>query len=75
LSSAQGEGQAERYLFRVGLAPSAEEDVPNFPYVFDEVMGFELTNSFQFDALLGMDILSQCDLELRRGGRCRLAFG
>ena len=73
LSSAQGEGQAERYLFRIGLMPSTEQGVPAFPFVFDEVIG--LTNAFQFDALLGMDILSQCDLELRRDGRCRLAFG
>jgi hypothetical protein len=75
LSSAQGEGQVERYLFRVGITPTAENGAPNFPYVFDEVIGFELTNSFQFGALLGMDILSRCDLELRRDGRCRLAFG
>jgi predicted aspartyl protease len=75
LSSAQGEGQAERYLFRIGLMPIGEEEVPAFPYIFDEVIGFELTNSFQFDALLGMDILSQCDLELYRDGRCRLRFG
>jgi predicted aspartyl protease len=75
LSSAQGEGQAERYLFRIGLMPIGEEGVPAFPYIFDEVIGFELTNSFQFDALLGMDILCQCDLELYRDGRCRLRFG
>lgn len=55
--------------------PSADQSAPTFPYVFDEVIGFELTNSFQFEALLGMDILSQCDLELRREGRCRLGFG
>jgi hypothetical protein len=50
-------------------------NAPAFPYVFDEVIGFELTNSFQFDALLGMDILSQCDLRLDRDGGCRLSFG
>lgn len=75
MSSAQGEGQAERYLFRVGITATAENSAPSFPYVFDEVIGFELTNSFQFEALLGMDILSQCDLQLRRDGRCRLVFG
>jgi hypothetical protein len=75
LSSAQGEGQAERYLFRVGIVPMAGDDALSFPYVFEEVIGFELTNSFQFDALLGMDILSQCDLELHRNGHCRLVFG
>ncbi|HEY0311819.1 MAG TPA: hypothetical protein VGC56_04930 [Allosphingosinicella sp.] len=48
---------------------------PAFPFVFDEVIGIELTNAFEFDALIGMDILRQCDLELWRSGRCRLAFG
>lgn len=37
---------------------------PAFPFVFDEVTGFELANSFTFEALLGMDILSQCDLSM-----------
>jgi hypothetical protein len=73
LGSAQGEGQAERYLFRVGIEPPS--DAPIFPYVFEGVSGFELSDSFQFDALIGMDILRHCDLELRRDGYCRLCFG
>jgi hypothetical protein len=73
LSSAQGEGQAERYLFRIALTPPT--DGPTFPYVFDDVSGFELTDSFQLDALIGMDILSQCDFEMQRNGLCRLHFG
>ncbi|HEY0026457.1 MAG TPA: retropepsin-like aspartic protease [Allosphingosinicella sp.] len=73
LGSAQGEGQAERYLFRIGLhIPSAE---PSFPFVFDDVSGFELVDSFSFDGLIGMDILSRCDFEMRRDGRCSLRFG
>lgn len=74
LTSAQGEGQVERYAFRIGLR-AERSDGPAFPFVFDEVIGIELTNAFEFDALLGMDILGRCDFETRRDGRCRLAFG
>jgi hypothetical protein len=76
LTSAQGQGQVERYAFRIGLRPDrASSDPPAFPFVFDEVIGIELTNAFEFDALLGMDILGQCDLLVERSGRCSLEFG
>lgn len=75
LTSAQGQGQVERYAFRIGFQSQASPAMPAFPFVFDEVIGIELTNAFAFDALVGMDILSQCDLEMRRDGHCRLAFG
>lgn len=76
LSSAQGEGQAERYLFRIGLTPDAEAgSTPSFPFIFEEVMGFELTNAFQFEALLGMDILGRCDFTTKRDRSCTLRFG
>lgn len=71
LKSAQGEGQVQRYAFRVGLLT---ED-SRFPFVFEEVIGIELTNAFEFNSLLGMDILSQCDLSVFRDGRCALEFG
>jgi hypothetical protein len=73
LGSAQGEGQAERYLFRVGVRPNVQ--APAFPYVFDDIVGFELADSFQFDALLGMDVLRQCDFSMSRTGDCALSFG
>jgi hypothetical protein len=72
LKSAQGEGQVERYAFRLGLSPDGEN---GFPFVFDEVIGIELTNAFEFNALIGMDILGQCDLNIERTGQCRLRFG
>jgi hypothetical protein len=76
LSSAQGEGQSERYLFRLGLVPDRREnEPPAFPYIFEEVIGFELTNAFQFEALIGMDILRQCHFNMDVAGLCRLAFG
>lgn len=73
IGSVQGEGQAERYLFRIGLA--LPDEPQSFPFVFDDIEGFELKASFQFDALLGMDILGQCDLVMSRSGRCSLTFG
>jgi hypothetical protein len=75
LGSAQGEGQAERYLFRIGVAPDTPAGAPAFPFIFEEVIGFELSNSFQFEALIGMDILNQCDFVMERDGRCSLQFG
>jgi hypothetical protein len=75
LTSAQGLGQAERYAFRIGLQPDAEATAPAFPFIFDEVIGIELTNAFEFEALIGMDILRQCDFEMLRDGLCRLRFG
>lgn len=65
--------QVERYIFRVGI--DAADKVPAFPFVFDEVIGFELANSPSFDALIGMDILAQCDFEMARHRSWRLSFG
>ena len=73
IGSAQGEGQAERYLFRVGIHGDA--DAPTLPFIFDDVIGFELVDSFRFDALIGMDILRQCDLEIRRDSSGVLVVG
>ena len=71
--SAQGEGQVERFAFRLGFQPdAAPSGAPTFPFIFDEVIGIELTNAFEFSALIGMDILRRCNFEMRRDGHCRL---
>ena len=76
LTSAQGQGQVERYAFRVGFWNDRKSSTsPEFPYVFDEVIGIELTNACEFDALIGMDILGQCDFAMNRSGVCSLCFG
>lgn len=75
LKSAQGEGQVERFAFRVGFRPDRVDSVPAFPFIFSEVIGIELTDAFEFNALLGMDILGQCDFTTARDGRCHLDFG
>jgi hypothetical protein len=46
-----------------------------FPFVFDEVIGIELTNALEFDALIGMDLLGRCDFAMTRDGSCSLRFG
>ena len=71
LASAHGEAQVERFLFRFALPV----DGAALPFVFDEVIGFELKNGFAFEALIGMDILRQCDFSMDRRGFCRLSFG
>jgi len=73
LGSARAEEQVPRYLFRVGLEMTASER--RFPFIFDAIDGFELRNSVHFDALIGMDILRQCNFEMRHDGGWSLAFG
>ncbi|WP_439540176.1 aspartyl protease family protein [Sphingomonas sp.] len=76
ISTVGGEKHIDRYIFRIGLdGHAADDDAPTFPYVFEEVVGFELLDSFSFDVLLGMDILRQCELLIAQGNRCRLRFG
>lgn len=59
---AQGLGNAQRYLFRVGLR--TEEDI-GFPFVFPETLGLELNDGTSLDAVLGMDVLSQCHFTMQ----------
>lgn len=76
LLSAQGLGQVERYSFRIGLSSRhSSGSAPTFPFIFSELIGIELTTTFEFDALVGMDVLAQCDFAMDRTGRCSLSFG
>ena len=78
---ARGIVQVERYLFRVGLEQQTPGEAPRFPYVFDETLGFELSDTTSLpdgrslDAVLGMDVLRRCDFTMRRDGRCELVWG
>ena len=66
MSGVGGDTQLERYIFRIGLLGGG------LPYIFDDLIGFELRESFAFDALIGMDLLRQCDLSVGRDGRVTL---
>ena len=80
LLSATEEVFADYYLFRIGFYTSEqmdriEESVSHWPFVFPEVEGFSWRRRADFDVIIGMDVLSQCDIEIRRSGTCQLRFG
>ncbi|WP_164847376.1 retropepsin-like aspartic protease [Sphingobium algorifonticola] len=74
LQSAHGLGHAERFIFRIGLFP--DNSAANaLPFIFEETYGFSLKSSEHFAALIGMDVLRQCDFSIDRAGNCCLVFG
>jgi hypothetical protein len=77
VKAAHGEAMLDTFVFRVGLfpKPSGNETQPSFPYIFDAIMGLRFGPSEHFDAIVGMDILGQCDFSAARNRNCRLAFG
>ena len=54
--------------------PSRELGAPS-PHFFGAMEALGLRQSRSFEAILGMDVLSQCDLHLERSGFCTLRFG
>lgn len=80
LRSATDEVFVDYYLFRLGLYTTeqivAETVGPgDLPFIFEELNGFSWSKPGDFDVILGMDVLSLCDIHLTRNGRCRLIFG
>lgn len=80
LLSATEEVFADYYLFRIGLYTSEqmarlEESITEWRFVFPEVEGFGWRRNGDFDVIIGMDVLSHCDVEMARSGTCRLQFG
>ncbi|MES2754850.1 MAG: hypothetical protein V4659_09315 [Pseudomonadota bacterium] len=73
LGSATEERLVDYYLFRLGLTTSVT-DAPQWPFVFDRIDGFSWTRDTEFDVIMGMDVLTQCELRLVRDN-CTLAFG
>lgn len=63
------------FVFRLGLFADGDDDASRWPHVFAETEGFQIRQSHNFDVLLGMDVIGQCDLEINRNGTWRLGFG
>ncbi len=61
------------YLFRIGLYSNQSDR--QLPFVFDESDGFQIGAAHDFEVLLGMDILRQCDFSLTRAGHWHLSCG
>src|SRR3546814_15712116 len=77
LKGAHGEAMVDGFVFRIGLFAGRDSGASPtaLPYVFDAVMGLRFSPSEHFEAIIGMDILSQCDFAMARNGSCRLTFG
>jgi Aspartyl protease len=60
------------YLFRIGLFAEAPDPLP---FVFAETAGFGMRPSRDFDVILGMDVICQCDFQLYRSGHWKIGFG
>jgi hypothetical protein len=80
LASATEEVFADYYLFRLGFFSSEQiegrqPDPADLPFLFDEIDGFSWSRRTDFDVIIGMDVLSRCDVHLNRYGRCTLQFG
>jgi hypothetical protein len=77
VKGAHNETMVDAFVFRIGLFADEQQSVggPRIPYLFDAVMGLRFSPSEHFEAIIGMDILGQCDFSMTRNGICRLAFG
>lgn len=80
LRSATEERFVAYYLFRVGFytteqVAEPERSAQELPYIFEDADGFSWMGSADFDVIIGIDVLSQCEMDFERSGRCRLRFG
>lgn len=80
LGSATDEVFVDYYLFRLGLFATDQLVLDqlgpgDLPFLFDEIDGFSWVRAMDFDVILGMDVLSRCDVTLDRRGRCQIRFG
>ena len=77
VKAAHGEAMSDTFVFRIGLFPDSQDSAvqPALPFIFDAVMGLRFGPSEHFEAIIGMDILSQCDFSITRNRSCRLTFG
>lgn len=77
LGSATEEKMVAYYLFRLAFEALdiGDPTTPQWPYSFERTDGFSWDRATDFDVIIGMDILLECELRLERGGRCGLAFG
>lgn len=80
LGSATEEAFVDYYLFRLGLFSSEQRYLDHLgpgdlPFIFEEIDGFSWRRQTDFDVILGMDVLSRCEVHLDRSGICRIQFG
>ena len=77
ITTPSGQHVARLYAAGIGLFPSqsGEFDRVSLPHMLPDVfMMIECSPGTQFDILLGMDVLGQCDLYIRPDGTGALIF-
>lgn len=77
LGSATEERMVNYHLFQLAFDAIDPDrpDVPQWPFLFERIDGFSWSRQTDFDVIVGMDILLQCDVTMARGGRFVLTFG
>lgn len=60
------------FLFRIGLLNGQGGALP---FVFEESDGFQIDQTGDFEVLIGMDILRQCEFSMARQGMWTLRCG
>lgn len=73
-----GEYVAPRYQFRMGLFPDGlrQDGEPSMPFVLErELLGIGASSGQRFSVLIGMDVIGQGDLIVRRDGSGCFSFG
>jgi hypothetical protein len=80
LRSATDEAFVSYFVFRLGFYTSAQRDAAGhgaeeLPFVFDDLDGFSWMRDADFDVIVGMDVLSRCDMTFSRNGRGSISFG
>jgi hypothetical protein len=61
------------YQFRIGIFPDNRFE-GQLPFVFSDLDGFATRVTSTFDVILGMDVLRNCDLSIKRDGSWSLSF-
>lgn len=80
VSTANGDMLVPEFRIRLGFYPGtfdglAEASTTAMPVVLDfGINAHALRDGFSYPLLIGMDILSQCDLAMSRNGQCSFVF-
>ncbi len=73
--SARGKNAHSLFSFRLGFRPPPSADRPTFPWMLEgSILGIDWTDQARFEVLIGMDVISQCDLLIRRSGSFSLTL-
>lgn len=79
VATANGDLLVPEYRVRVGFYPGRFDgpaEAGGMPTVLEfGLQAHALRDNFTYPMLIGMDILSQCDLTMRRDATCTLTFG